>query len=129
MRHAVLAIITNKSNNILLQHKDNFAPVKPNRWCLFAGEIEPGETPEQALARELFEELEFKLDDYKFFRIYEGGGIKRYIFTVRTDLAEEELKSRQHEGDNLGYFSAAQIDGLNVVQPHLNIIREYFKLS
>ena len=47
---AVVALIHNAAGHLLLQRKTD------GSWSLPAGAIEPGETPEQAVAREVMEE-------------------------------------------------------------------------
>jgi 8-oxo-dGTP pyrophosphatase MutT (NUDIX family) len=39
----------------------------PDQWSLFGGGIEPGETPEEALRRELREELAYEAEAPEFF--------------------------------------------------------------
>jgi 8-oxo-dGTP diphosphatase len=43
----------------------------PNHWDLFGGHIEQGETPEQALVREVKEELGIALKEWNFFRRFD----------------------------------------------------------
>jgi len=57
MIQVALAIISNKDNEVLLQHRDNNAPTNPNKWGLWGGRIEKDETPLEAVVRELKEEL------------------------------------------------------------------------
>jgi 8-oxo-dGTP pyrophosphatase MutT (NUDIX family) len=51
-----LVLLVDSSGAVLMQHRDDHAPVSPNQWSLPGGHIEPGETPEQAARRELLEE-------------------------------------------------------------------------
>lgn len=51
-----LVLLVDPSGAVLLQHRDEHAPVSPNQWGLPGGHIEPGETPEEAARRELLEE-------------------------------------------------------------------------
>ncbi|MFG2109548.1 NUDIX hydrolase [Micromonospora chersina] len=51
-----LVLLVDASGAVLLQHRDEHAPVSPNQWSLPGGGVEPGETPEEAARRELLEE-------------------------------------------------------------------------
>ncbi|HEY2669821.1 MAG TPA: NUDIX domain-containing protein [Rugosimonospora sp.] len=51
-----LVLLEDPSGAVLMQLRDEYAPVSPNRWSLPGGQVEPGETPEQAARRELLEE-------------------------------------------------------------------------
>lgn len=42
----------------------------PSHWDFFGGHLEPGETPEQALVREVREELNYALTHWQYFRTY-----------------------------------------------------------
>src|SRR5205085_11015572 len=56
--NAVAALIVVDGSGYLLQRRDNVPQIFfPDHWGLFGGAIDPGETPEAALRRELREEL------------------------------------------------------------------------
>jgi 8-oxo-dGTP diphosphatase len=48
--------LVDPSGALLLQLRDDKAPYYPNVWALPGGAVEPGETPIEAAARELWEE-------------------------------------------------------------------------
>ena len=55
------AIIENPKQGFLLQKRDDIPTIPyPNTWTLFGGKVEEGEEPDEALFRELEEELDFK---------------------------------------------------------------------
>jgi 8-oxo-dGTP pyrophosphatase MutT (NUDIX family) len=62
-KDSAAAIIVNPSGGLLLQLRDDRADIFfPNHWGCFGGAIDAGETYEENLQRELFEELHFTVD-------------------------------------------------------------------
>jgi 8-oxo-dGTP diphosphatase len=52
--------LVDRSGALLLQLRDDQAPYYPNVWGLPGGAVEPGETPLEAAARELWEETSLR---------------------------------------------------------------------
>ncbi len=66
------ALIFDRDLKLLIYLRDDKPTIPfPNHWDLFGGHVETGETPEQALCRELEEELRVTLKSWKLFRRYE----------------------------------------------------------
>jgi 8-oxo-dGTP diphosphatase len=114
---AVAAILVAPDRRYLLQHRDNRPDIwDPDRWGLFGGSIDPGETPEAALARELVEELELRpCAPFSYFTQIAwdygpwGHGIKlRYYYEVCITLDDIQA-AVQHEGQAMKLFTAAEI--------------------
>jgi 8-oxo-dGTP pyrophosphatase MutT (NUDIX family) len=60
-RHVAAALLVTPEGRYLMQHRDDLPHIMlPGHWACFGGTIEPGETPEAALRRELVEEIEFR---------------------------------------------------------------------
>lgn len=107
------AVLHDGSGRILLQHRDDFAPMFPGMHGLFGGSLEPGETPGQALRREIVEELELELEDpvpmgSHLFR-FPGLTILSHVWTARLDRSPDELRKTLREGQGLGLFTAEDV--------------------
>ncbi len=81
----VSVIIFYKKGIILLQDRRNISK-HGEEYGFFGGHIEPNETPEQALLREIKEELNFEIKNYKFFKNYKqtiselGLEVERWVY-------------------------------------------------
>jgi 8-oxo-dGTP pyrophosphatase MutT (NUDIX family) len=59
-RWCVAALMVTPDGRYLMQHRDDVPHIPlPDHWACFGGAIEPGESAEAALRRELEEEIEF----------------------------------------------------------------------
>jgi len=72
MKEIAHVLLFDRQGRLLIYLRDNKPEIPfPDHWDFFGGHIEEGETPEQALAREVGEELGVRLESWRFFRRYE----------------------------------------------------------
>ena len=127
-RDVIECIIINKKNEILLQKKTaDYAP-NPGCWCFFGGEIEMGETPEQAAKRELKEELNYDIKKYELltsqhYKIADREG-KTHTFVVYFD--GDVSKITLTEGAGFAFFSKAELDSVKLVNWERAALEKYF---
>jgi 8-oxo-dGTP diphosphatase len=118
MRQIATLILENPRGQILLYLRDDEPSIPfPHHWDLFGGHVEPGETVQEALVREVREELDLDLDDFTFFRRYEcleGDAFPnvKHVFTARIDRSSDSLTLR--EGERLAWFDRSEIPGLRI---------------
>lgn len=93
---------------VYLQKRSKDAPRLPDYFGLFGGGIENDETPEQALEREMQEELAFTPQGYKLFKISEPPRDIKYIFILEVRDNFEELIVVQ-EGEYGMFFTEAMM--------------------
>ncbi len=111
MKKVALALITDSNGRIFLQHRDGNAPVNPHMWGFWGGQIEEGESPDDAIVRELKEELDIdiKKDELVKFAVLdsvrEGGQWQGHIYNLKD---EGQFKYVLQEGDGMEYFTTEQ---------------------
>ena len=131
MKQIAAIIFENDRGELLLYLRDNKPGIPfPLHWDLIGGHVEEGETPEEALVREVKEELDFDLKDYRFFRKYEcteGDAYPnvKYIYTGRIDLPIEEITLL--EGDHPRYFRKDEIPDVKFANILKRIVVDYLK--
>jgi 8-oxo-dGTP pyrophosphatase MutT (NUDIX family) len=115
----VSALLVNSQGEVLLQLRDDRPDLlAPGFWTLPGGAIEPGETPTQAIHRELREEMELSLP-LRYWKAYHarrgpGGSIvvRQHIFTGQLDLPASAIPL--HEGQAVRFFGPDGIRGLQI---------------
>jgi 8-oxo-dGTP diphosphatase len=101
MKQVAHALLFDRDGRLLIYLRDNKPGIPfPNHWDFFGGHLEAGETPEDALVREVEEELVLTLKEWKYFRTYvctEGDAYPniKYVYWSRIDQAAEELTLRE----------------------------------
>ncbi|GAA6619697.1 NUDIX hydrolase [Scytonema sp. NUACC26] len=78
----VAIAILYRDNKFLMQLRDNKPNLLyPGHWAFFGGHIEPGETPEEAVQREILEEIGYTLPPtFSKFGCYSDEIALRHVF-------------------------------------------------
>jgi len=131
MKKVAAIILENDKGEILLYLRDNKPGISfPNHWDLFGGYVEEGESIEQALLREVKEELNYELKEYSFFKEYAGGEEetiknRKYVFLGRINLPIEQIKL--NEGERLQYFAKTEIENVKFANILKAIVMDYIQ--
>lgn len=121
-------IMVNPSGQVLLQQRDE----KPGLafagcWTLFGGQVEPGETPDEGIARELMEELEIEIP-LTHWRVYDEPWkdviVEQHVYYGPINRAVETMVL--NEGQAMGYFTPAQVRSLPVAFFFHRVLEEFF---
>jgi 8-oxo-dGTP diphosphatase len=90
---AVAIAILHQDNKFLMQLRDNIPNILyPGYWGFFGGHVEAGETPEEAVVREVAEEIGYAMNAPQFFMTSESENVIRYVFHAPLTAALSELQ-------------------------------------
>jgi len=129
MKQIAAIIFENDNEELLLYLRDNNPAIPfPDHWDLIGGHVEEGETPEEALVREVKEELDLELKDYSFYKKYEcltGDAYEniKFIYTGRIDIPLEDITLL--EGVRPQYFKRSEIAGVRLANILKSILLDY----
>lgn len=126
------AIITCKGKLLLEKRRDS------DIWGLVGGGVKKYETEEQAMSREVYEELGIRISKEQFRKLkvygepgriaaYRDGSIWRMVIVVfALDLAEEPQMTISNESKDLRFFSKEELKDIEIVITHSDIVEELF---
>lgn len=97
-------LLVDAQGRLLLQERDEHAPIDPDRWGLPGGHLEPGEEPEAGAYREVEEETGVRLepgslerfDTFEVFHPTYGSVDQVHLYVGRVDLTDADIDC--HEG-------------------------------
>lgn len=119
-------IFLNSNNEVLLILRDDKVDIPfPNMWDIPGGKVEEGETPEEAIRREMIEELSIRdLGEINLFKIITSENITDYIFWKRLDLNLEEIDL--NEGQRIEYFDLERIKKTELAFKYNKVLKEFY---
>jgi 8-oxo-dGTP diphosphatase len=118
--HHVVAVILRRADQILLCHRAPGRRWYPDVWDFAGGHVEPGETPEAALRREVAEELGATLTGVDgapvLRRRRPQTGLDLTVWTSRHWHGPvENLQPQEH--DSIAWFTAPELPALTFADP------------
>lgn len=116
------AVVLEKDKEYLLQLRDN-SPEIPcgGMWGLFGGSIDEGESPRDAAVREIWEELNVKINPKDLVYMTEVPGGHVYYLKWDKDLVALDLR----EGKDMRYFEREEIfDTSNLIPSVKRLMKE-----
>ncbi|MEB3349063.1 MAG: NUDIX hydrolase [Cyanobacteriota bacterium] len=121
-RFAVALAMLERDGLWLLQLRDDVAGiVHPGTWGLFGGHLDPGESPEQALRRELVEEIGWTAGPLEPWFDHHDPLRSAHFFRGHLGVATAEL--RLMEGQDLTLASLQELASGQVLSPRLGHCR------
>ncbi len=121
LHREVGVIVLNENNEMLLEKRTSTKKQSPNKWALCAGHIEAGDIPENAILREVKEEigiditqkdLEF-LDVFRRDKKFNNGQHNNtyiYIYIYKTNKKVEDYTIQIEELSEVKYFPISDIE-------------------
>lgn len=107
-------------------------------WGLVGGGVKKSETEEQAIAREVYEELGLRIPKDRFRKLsvygepgriaaYQDGSVWRMVVVVfGYDLQEMPNLHISAESRELRFFSKEELKSIDVVVTHSDIVEDWF---
>lgn len=109
-----------------------------NTWGLVGGGVKKTETPLQAIAREVYEEIGLRVKSDRFEKLavygepgriaaFRDGSIWRMVVVVfRLELAEEPQMKISAESRQLKFFTPEELEDIEIVVTHSDIVEDWF---
>jgi 8-oxo-dGTP diphosphatase len=104
-------LFLNSTAQVLLLLRDDKPTIPfPNCWDIPGGMIDPGETAEECVVREMREEIGKRISRPQLFRVYHQPKQIDHVFWQRADIDIAQVKLT--EGQRLKWFSLDEIKAM-----------------
>jgi 8-oxo-dGTP pyrophosphatase MutT (NUDIX family) len=121
-------MLVDRAGGVLLQERDENAPIDPDRWGLAGGHLDAGEDPEAGAYRELEEETGVRLEPGTLRRFAElevfhpnYGSVDRvHVFVAATDLTDADIEC--HEGRQIVFVAPDRARDLDLTMTGVLVV-------
>ena len=104
-------LFLNSASQVLLLLRDIKPTIPfPNCWDIPGGMIDPGETPEQCVVREMREEIGKSISSPQLFRVYQQPKQTDHVFWQRAELDLSQIQLT--EGQRHKWFCRDEINSM-----------------
>lgn len=112
---------------VFVQKRTVDAPILPDYFGLFGGAVEEGETPEDTVVRETYEELTIHITNHSFFREYYFAGVgKFHVFSMEVGEDFEDIITIR-EGQYGKFLGTSQLRQEKVAPWDLEIFLDFLQ--
>ena len=105
----VAAILINPQGKFILQQRDEEPEL--GKWVLFGGSVEKGESDEEALVREIKEQLGYEIKKLELFKVFELKEVSHPTYVVFDQLNENDLVL--NEGADMKVVAPKDLDSID----------------
>lgn len=122
----VALLLIKIKNKFLFFKRSEFETTNPNKYGMLGGGIEKNETPKQAIIREVKEEANVDLKNFKFFKkyIYNKTTELNIFYTEKFPINEIKLDKKEHTSFEL--FSLKEIlNNEEMISTNKKIIKDF----
>ena len=119
-------IIINDHRQIVLLLRDDIPEIPyPNMWDIPGGAVESGESPKEAIIREIDEEMGMTLDDVYPFSVVRFDDRTEYTYWIKLNL--DLKKIHLTEGQRLKWFEENEIKKMNLAFRFNKIVDKFYQ--
>jgi len=124
MQDCIGIIIENDKGELLLQLRDDDAREFPNQWVCLGGAMDSREKPEDAVRREIKEEIGLDIGDFEYFRNFNyNNRFNQFFFYKKMNV--EPRKIKLNEGKEIRFFSKREIKQLDIGFNIRDVLNEF----
>lgn len=121
-------LFVNTQNRILLVLRDDIPAIPcPGMWDLPGGHVEAGETPAEAIQREILEEMNLDIGVPTLFRVFDFHDRVEHVFQKAMDFDVADITLT--EGQKIAWFAPEDLDGISLAFGFNRVVNRFIKAS
>ena len=120
----VTAAVIRKGRKVLIAQRKEDCPREPQKWEFPGGKVESGETPQEALRREIMEELGVRISVGEPFTVSSSrkGGTQIVLLSFMCAIGNSEPRALQCR--DIRWVPAGELEGFDWAEADIPIVRK-----